>query len=208
VYGDTSDLPVTEQHKIQKAESPYGTTKILCEALIDDFALHKNLKGVHLRYFNPVGAHPSSKIGELPLDVPNNLVPYITQTAAGIREKLTVFGDDYNTKDGTCIRDYIHVVDLARAHVKALVYSKKMEQGTAVFNVGTGNGHSVLEVINSFEKVSGKQLPYAIGPRRPGDVEQIWADTAHAEKELGWKADFKLDDMMRDAWAWQENLNM
>ncbi|MFT5818147.1 MAG: UDP-glucose 4-epimerase, partial [Lentimonas sp.] len=166
VYGAATDLPVTESTQIQKAESPYGTTKILGEEIINDFAKHKEFKSILLRYFNPVGAHPSAKIGELPLGVPNNLVPYITQTAAGLRKELTVFGDDYNTEDGTCVRDYIHVVDLAKAHVKALSYCDEMSQRVDVFNVGTGKGNTVLEVINTFEQVNGVKLNYKVGPRR------------------------------------------
>ena len=207
VYGAATDLPVTENTLIQKAESPYGTTKILGEDIINDFAKHKDFKSILLRYFNPVGAHPSAKIGELPLGVPNNLVPYITQTAAGIREKLTVFGDDYNTEDGTCVRDYIHVVDLAKAHVKALSYCDKMSQSLDVFNLGTGKGNTVLEVINTFEKVNGVKLNYTIGQRRGGDIEQIYADTTKVNNLLGWSAQYDIADMMKHAWAWQQGLD-
>lgn len=207
VYGAATDLPVTESTQIQKAESPYGTTKILGEDIINDFAKHKDFKSILLRYFNPVGAHPSAKIGELPLGVPNNLVPYITQTAAGIREKLTVFGDDYNTEDGTCVRDYIHVVDLAKAHVKALSYCDKMSQSLDVFNLGTGKGNTVLEVINTFEKVNGVKLNYTIGQRRGGDIEQIYADTTKVNNLLGWSAKYDIGDMMKHAWAWQQGLS-
>ena len=207
VYGAATDLPVTENTLIQKAESPYGTTKILGEDIINDFAKHKDFKSILLRYFNPVGAHPSAKIGELPLGVPNNLVPYITQTAAGIREKLTVFGDDYNTEDGTCVRDYIHVVDLAKAHVKALSYCDKMSQSLDVFNLGTGEGNTVLEVINTFEKVNGVKLNYTIGQRRGGDIEQIYADTTKVNNLLGWSAKYDIGDMMKHAWAWQQGLS-
>ena len=207
VYGASTDLPVTESTQIQKAESPYGTTKILGEEIINDFAKHKGFKSILLRYFNPVGAHPSAKIGELPLGVPNNLIPYITQTAAGIREKLTVFGDDYNTEDGTCVRDYIHVVDLAKAHVKALSYCDKMSQNVDVFNVGTGKGNTVLEVINTFEKVNGVKLNYTIGSRRGGDIEQIYADTTKVNNLLGWSAKYDIGDMMKHAWAWQQGLS-
>ena len=207
VYGAATDLPVTENTLIQKAESPYGTTKILGEDIINDFAKHKDFKSILLRYFNPVGAHPSAKIGELPLGVPNNLVPYITQTAAGIREKLTVFGDDYNTEDGTCVRDYIHVVDLAKAHVKALSYCDKMSQSLDVFNLGTGKGNTVLEVINTFEKVNGVKLNYTIGQRRGGDIEQIYADTTKVNNLLGWSAKYDIGDMMKHAWAWQQGLS-
>lgn len=207
VYGAATDLPVTENTLIQKAESPYGTTKILGEDIINDFAKHKDFKSILLRYFNPVGAHPSAKIGELPLGVPNNLVPYITQTAAGIREKLTVFGDDYNTEDGTCVRDYIHVVDLAKAHVKALSYCDKMSQSLDVFNLGTGKGNTVLEVINTFEKVNGVKLNYTIGQRRGGDIEQIYADITKVNNLLGWSAKYDIGDMMKHAWAWQQGLS-
>jgi UDP-glucose 4-epimerase len=207
VYGAATDLPVTESTQIQKAESPYGTTKILGEEIINDFAKHKEFKSILLRYFNPVGAHPSAKIGELPLGIPNNLIPYITQTAAGIREQLTVFGDDYATEDGTCVRDYIHVVDLAKAHVKALSYCDKMSQRVDVFNVGTGKGNTVLEVINTFEKVNGVKLNYKVGPRRGGDIEQIYADTTKVNNLLGWSARYGIADMMKHAWAWQKGLD-
>ncbi|MGB0850584.1 MAG: UDP-glucose 4-epimerase GalE [Bacteroidia bacterium] len=206
VYGATTDLPVTEATAIQKAESPYGTTKILCEDIITDYAKHKDFNAILLRYFNPVGAHPSALIGELPTGVPNNLVPYITQTAAGIRKELTVHGDDYSTKDGTCIRDYIHVVDLAKGHVKALNYSIGMSESVDVFNVGTGNGNTVLEVIQAFEKVNDLKLAYKIGPRRGGDIEQIWADTTKVNATLGWNASYGIEDMMQHAWAWQKGL--
>lgn len=207
VYGAATDLPVTESTLIQKAESPYGTTKILGEDIINDFAKHKDFKSILLRYFNPVGAHPSAKIGELPLGVPNNLIPYITQTAAGIRKQLTIFGDDYATEDGTCVRDYIHVVDLAKAHVKALSYCDKMSQGVDVFNVGTGKGNTILEVINTFEQVNGVKLNYKVGPRRGGDVEQIYADTTKVNNLLGWSAQYGIADMMKHAWAWQKGLD-
>lgn len=206
VYGATKDLPVTEESPIQKAESPYGTTKIICEEIIEDYAKVKPFNAILLRYFNPVGAHPSSLIGELPVGVPNNLVPYITQTAAGIREQLTVHGNDYNTPDGTCIRDYIHVVDLAKAHVKALQYSESMQQRIDVFNVGTGNGNTVLDILTTFEKANNVKLNYRIGPRRPGDVEQIWADTTKVNEVLGWQAQYGLADMMHHAWKWQQTL--
>ena len=207
VYGVAKELPVTESTVIQSAESPYGTTKILCEDLIRDYIRHKEFKSILLRYFNPAGAHPSALIGELPLGVPNNLIPYITQTAAGIREQLTVYGNDYATDDGTCIRDYIHVVDLAKAHVKALKYSVKMNKRLEVFNVGTGNGNTVLEVIQAFESVNNLKLPYTIGPRREGDVEQIWADTTKVNSELGWEAQYDIHDMMRHSWQWQKSLS-
>jgi len=206
VYGAATDLPVTENTLIQKAESPYGTTKILGEDIIQDFAKHKAFKSILLRYFNPVGAHPSAQIGELPLGVPSNLIPFVTQTAAGIRAQLTVYGDDYATLDGTCIRDYIHVVDLAKAHVKALKYADEMTKSVDVFNVGTGNGTTVLEVIRAFENINGIKLNYKIGPRRPGDVEQIWADTSKVTEALGWKPQYGIEDMMKHAWAWQQGL--
>jgi UDP-glucose 4-epimerase len=159
-----------------------------------------------LRYFNPVGAHPTAQIGELPLGVPSNLIPFVTQTAAGIRAQLTVYGDDYATIDGTCIRDYIHVVDLAKAHVKALNYADEMNKSVDVFNVGTGNGTTVLEVIRAFENINGIKLNYKIGPRRPGDIEQIWADTTKVSEALGWKPQYGVEDMMKHAWAWQQGL--
>lgn len=206
VYGDTDRSPVDESTPIAKAASPYGNTKIICEDILQDRSAVSELRVVSLRYFNPIGAHTSALIGELPLGVPNNLVPYITQTAAGIREELTVFGDDYKTTDGTCIRDYIHVVDLAKAHVAALARFGKMEDAFEVFNLGTGNGNSVLEVIKTFEKVNGSKLNYRIGPRRAGDVEQIWASTQKANEILGWKAESSLEDMLRTAWDWQRSL--
>lgn len=206
VYGAATDLPVTEDTLIQKAESPYGTTKILGEDIIQDFAKHKAFKSILLRYFNPVGAHPTAQIGELPLGVPSNLIPFVTQTAAGIRAQLTVYGDDYATIDGTCIRDYIHVVDLAKAHVKALNYADEMNKSVDVFNVGTGKGTTVLEVIRAFENINGIKLNYKIGPRRPGDIEQIWADTTKVSEALGWKPQYGVEDMMKHAWAWQQGL--
>ena len=207
VYGDTSLSPIDETHKRSKAISPYGTTKIICEEILEDCATFTPLKVVSLRYFNPVGAHESSLIGELPIGVPNNLVPYITQTAAGIRPELTVFGKDYPTPDGTNIRDFIHVVDLADAHVRSLSFSLEHDFEFEVFNLGTGKGHSVLEVIKSFEKVSGKRLNYSFGPRRAGDVVQIWAKPDKAKSELGWTAERNLDQMMLSAWEWQQSLD-
>lgn len=208
VYGQPEVLPVTESTPRQEAESPYGNTKKICEDILVDYVKSKpGIRVISLRYFNPVGAHPSAKIGELPLGVPANLVPYITQVAAGIREKLTVFGDDYDTPDGSCVRDYIHVVDLADAHVKALGFLKEQETNFYdVFNVGTGNGNTVLEVIHAFEKVSGVKLNYQIGPRRPGDVVKTWADTTKINQVLGWKAKYSLEDSMRDSWNWQKGL--
>jgi UDP-glucose 4-epimerase len=208
VYGQPEVLPVTETTPRQDAESPYGNTKKICEDILVDFVKSKpGIRVVALRYFNPVGAHPSAKIGELPLGVPANLVPFITQTAAGIREKLTVFGDDYDTPDGSCVRDYIHVVDLADAHVKTLSYLQNQEDNFYdVFNVGTGEGNTVLEVIHAFEKVNGVKLNYVIGPRRTGDVIKTWADTTKINQVLGWHAQYSLEDSMRDSWNWQKSL--
>lgn len=209
VYGQPEKLPVNENSPILPAESPYGNTKQISEEIIrDTVKSNKNLNAISLRYFNPVGAHVSAKIGELPLGVPNNLVPFITQTAAGIRGQLSVFGSDYNTPDGTAIRDYIHVVDLALAHVIAVerMLGKKQKSAYELFNLGTGNGSSVLEVINAFESATGVKLNYRIVDRRPGDIEQVWADTTYANKELGWKATRDLNDMMASAWKWQQHL--
>ena len=209
VYGQPDVLPVTEQSPIKTAESPYGRTKQFCEDIISDHvASGADIGAVILRYFNPVGAHESALIGELPLGAPENLVPYITQTAVGLREQLTVFGDDYETPDGTCIRDYIHVVDLADAHVKALEWIDRQPSRPLreVFNVGTGRGSSVLEVIQAFEKATGKSLNYKIGPRRPGDVVQTYADVSKSTRELGWQAKRGILDAMRDAYRWQEGL--
>lgn len=208
VYGQPEVLPVTEATPRQDAESPYGNTKKICEDILVDFVKSKaGIRVVALRYFNPVGAHPSAKIGELPLGVPANLVPFVTQVVAGIREKLTVFGDDYDTVDGSCVRDYIHVVDLADAHVKTLSFLQDQEVDFYdVFNVGTGNGNTVLEVIHAFEKVNGVKVNYVIGPRRPGDVVKTWADTTKINKVLGWEAQYSLEDSMRDSWNWQKGL--
>ncbi len=209
VYGQPDTLPVTEDAPVKPAESPYGNTKQICEEIIRDTChVEKNINAIALRYFNPVGAHESALIGELPLGVPANLVPFITQTAAGIRQQLSVFGDDYNTPDGSCIRDYIHVVDLAKAHVVALqrMTDGKQKSNYEFFNIGTGNGYSVLEVIKAFEKVTGQKLNYKIVDRRPGDIEQIWADTRIANEELGWAAEKGIDEMMLSAWKWQEGL--
>ena len=209
VYGQPEKLPVTEQSPILPAESPYGNTKQISEEIIRD-TLHSNekLNAISLRYFNPVGAHESAEIGELPLGVPANLVPYITQTAAGMRESLSVFGEDYNTPDGTAIRDYIHVVDLAKAHVVAVgrMLDKKQKESYEVFNLGTGNGFSVLEAIKAFEASTGQKLNYKIVGRRAGDIEQVWADTTIANNELGWKAELDLKTMMGSAWKWQQRL--
>ncbi len=205
VYGQPDELPVRETSPIKPAISPYGNTKQMAEEMITDTTRVSDLKAILLRYFNPIGAHHTALIGELPLGVPNNLVPFITQTAIGIRPKLLVFGDDYPTSDGTCIRDYIHVVDLAKAHIAAL---ERMAQGRSeaaceIFNVGTGKGSTVLEVIAAFEKVSGRKLNYEITGRRTGDVDQVWADTTKANSVLGWKAQKSLDDMMLSAWNWE-----
>ncbi|MEK9600864.1 MAG: UDP-glucose 4-epimerase GalE [Bacteroidota bacterium] len=207
VYGIAEDLPVTEDTPIKSAESPYGTTKIIGEEIIQDYAKHKNIKTILLRYFNPVGAHPSAQIGELPNGIPSNLVPYITQTAAGIREQLVIHGNDYNTSDGTCIRDYIHVVDLAKAHVKAMTFADKMSSSVDVFNVGTGNGSTVLEVVQAFEERCNVPLNYRIGPRRDGDVEQIFADTQKINQVLQWQAEYDLYDMLYHAWMWQKSIS-
>lgn len=207
VYGQADELPITENAPIKVAESPYGNTKQIGEEIIRDTCkIAPHLKAIALRYFNPIGAHESAKIGELPLGVPQNLVPFITQTAIGIREQLSVFGNDYPTPDGTCIRDYIHVVDLAKAHVIALKRLLKNQNASnyEVFNLGTGKGSSVLEVIKSFEKVSGKTLNYKIVDRRKGDVISAYADTQKANEELGWKAELSLDDAMRSAWKWEQ----
>lgn len=205
VYGQPEELPVSENAPIQKAMSPYGNTKQISEEIITDTLHSSKLKAILLRYFNPIGAHESAKIGELPLGVPNNLVPFITQTAIGIREQLKVFGEDYDTPDGTPIRDYIHVVDLAKAHVIAVsrMLDKKNKKNLEIFNLGTGNGYSVLEVINSFEKVTGQKLNYKIVDRRPGDVTEVWADTKFANEELGWKAEKGIDEMNLSAWKWE-----
>lgn len=208
VYGQPDELPVAENAPIQMAMSPYGNTKQISEEVIQDTAKVTNVNAILLRYFNPIGAHESSLIGELPLGVPNNLVPFITQTAIGLRKELSVFGEDYNTPDGTAIRDYIHVVDLAKAHVIAVnrLIGEKQKKKVEIFNLGTGNGFSVLEVVNSFEKVSGEKLNYKIVERRAGDVEQVFADTKFANDELGWKAEKTLDEMMLTAWNWEKAL--
>ncbi len=208
VYGSPDVLPVTELAPVKPAESPYGNTKQVNESILRDcIASGAQIKGIALRYFNPIGAHDSGLIGELPLGVPNNLMPFITQTAYGIREQLSVFGDDYNTPDGSCIRDYIHVVDLAKAHIVAIerLIENKHKNSFEIFNIGTGNGFSVFEVIKSFEKTAGLKLNYKVAPRRAGDIEQIWADTNIGNNELGWKAERTLDDMTLSAWMWEQN---
>lgn len=208
VYGNSTELPVTEDTPLQKPESPYGHTKQMGEDMIRFFCkANPGFRAVMLRYFNPVGAHMSGKIGELPLNKPNNLTPIITQTAVG-KNKLTVFGNSFDTRDGYCIRDYIHVTDVANAHLKALDYlvQNKQKSNLSLFNLGTGNGVSVLEVIQSFEKMSGKKLDYTVGPPRDGDVVAVYANNHLAKKELGWEVEFSLDDMMLSAWKWQQHL--
>lgn len=208
VYGQADRMPITEEAPIKEAMSPYGNTKQIGEEIIKDVSKVSGINSVLLRYFNPVGAHPSANIGELPLGVPLNLVPFITQTAIGIREQLSVFGDDYPTPDGTCIRDYIHVVDLARAHVTALkrLINKQNKTKVETFNLGTGTGNSVLEVINAFERVSGEKLNYRIAGRREGDVIEAYADTTKANNILGWKAQLTLDDALASAWKWEQKI--
>lgn len=208
VYGDPDSLPVSELAPIKKALSPYGNTKQICENIITDTVKISDLQSILLRYFNPIGAHASALIGELPLGVPNNLVPYITQTAIGKRPLLSVFGNDYPTPDGTCIRDYIHVVDLAKAHVIAMdrLIENNNKTNLEIFNLGTGKGYSVLEVINAFEKVSGLKLNYKIVERRAGDVPQIFSDCKLANNELGWKANLGLEEMLDSSWKWENQL--
>lgn len=208
VYGQPDKLPVTEEAPLKKPESPYGNTKRVMEDIIRDTVGSSALRAILLRYFNPIGAHGSAEIGESPTGIPDNLVPYITQTAIGKRDYLRIFGDDYDTPDGTPIRDYIHVVDLAKAHVVALkrLLDKKNKKDCEVFNLGTGRGYSVLEAIKAFEKVSGVDLKYKIVDRRPGDIVKVWADTGLANNELGWKAEKGLEDMMRTAWNWELKL--
>lgn len=209
VYGQADELPISEMAPVKPAESPYGNTKQIGEEIIADTCrVHTGLKAIALRYFNPIGAHDSAKIGELPIGVPQNLVPFITQTAAGMRDQLSVFGNDYPTSDGTCVRDYIHVVDLAKAHVIALqrLLSDSNKTNYETFNVGTGTGSTVLQVIESFERVSGEKLNYKYAPRRQGDVVQAFADTSQANAELGWQAELDLDDALRSAWKWEKQL--
>ena len=211
VYGqpDADHLPVNEDAPIQKALSPYGNTKQINEEIIRDEAhADADLRAILLRYFNPIGAHPSALIGELPLGVPQNLLPFVTQTAAGIRKELKVFGDDYNTPDGSCIRDYIYVVDLAKAHVKAVerMLSGRSAEQVEVFNLGTGRGLSVLEIVRTFIEVTGVNLPYQIVGRREGDIEQVWADPKRANEVLGWRADTPTEDILASAWKWQCHL--
>lgn len=209
VYGEPEQLPVTEKSPRQSATSPYGNTKQMCEDFLRDcVAAYDGMKGIALRYFNPIGAHPSALIGELPNGVPNNLVPYITQTASGKRACLSIFGNDYPTPDGTCLRDYIDIVDLARAHVCAVarMLDGRMKERYEIFNIGTGTPVSVLELVNSFEKVNNLKLNYKFAPRRSGDVTAIWADPTRANEELGWKAGRSVDETLAAAWAWEKNL--
>ncbi len=208
VYGEAKKLPITENEITKPAKSPYGNTKQICEEIIKESSIAYNLKTIALRYFNPIGAHPSGKIGELPIGVPQNLVPFITQSAAGIRGELNVFGDDYPTADGTAIRDYIHVVDLAQAHIKALerLLNNENEYSSETFNLGTGKGSSVLEVIKAFELATGEKLDYNVVGRRKGDVVSAYADTNLVEVTLGWKSKKTLVDALKDAWRWQKNL--
>lgn len=208
VYGQAKELPITEDAPVVAAMSPYGNTKQIGEEVLQDAITAHGFNVAALRYFNPIGAHPSAKIGELPIGVPLNLVPYVTQTAIGIREQLLVFGDDYETRDGTCIRDYIHVVDVAKAHVIAVerLVAQKNETNFEIFNLGTGQGSTVLEVIQSFEKVSGQKLNYKIVERRAGDVTAAYADTTKANEVLGWKSEKTLDQAMEDAWRWEQTI--
>lgn len=209
VYGQADKMPITESAPVKQAESPYGNTKQMGEEIISDTCkVNANLNAIALRYFNPMGAHPSVEIGELPIGVPQNLMPYITQTGAGLREQLSVFGGDYPTSDGTCVRDYIYVVDLAKAHVLALkrLLEGKNSANYEVFNVGTGKGSTVLEAIQSFERVSGKKLNYKIVDRREGDITSAYADTTKANEVLGWKSQYSLDEAMKSAWDWEQKI--
>ncbi len=209
VYGEPDVQPVTEQTPRKEATSPYGNTKSMSEDILRDSATtYDGIKGIALRYFNPIGAHPSALIGELPRGVPQNLVPFITQTAAGLREQLSIFGDDYPTTDGTCVRDYIDVVDLAKAHVVAVsrLIEDKNKSDYEIFNIGTGNGLSVLELVKRFEAVNNLKLNYKIAPRRAGDIIAIWADPTLANEELGWSAERSIDDTLASAWAWERHI--
>ena len=209
VYGQAEQLPIKEEEPLKESESPYGNTKQICEEIIKDSCkAYNNLKAISLRYFNPIGAHPSNEIGELPIGKPQNLVPFITQTAIGKYNELTIFGNNYSTEDGTCVRDYIHVVDLAKAHIKSLekLSGNKSISKYDVFNIGTGKGVSVLQVIKSFEKVSNKKLNYIIGPKRKGDVSQAYADTTKANIILNWKTELSLDQAILSAWEWEKKI--
>lgn len=209
VYGQPDILPVTEEAPIKPAVSPYGNTKQICEEIIQD-TIHSNLqyKGIILRYFNPIGAHPSAEIGELPNGVPNNLLPFVTQTAIGLRKELKVFGNDYNTPDGTCIRDYINIIDLAKAHVVSVkrLLENVNDKPVEIFNIGTGKGLSVLDIVHTFEKVNNIKVPYQIAGRREGDIEQVWADPTLANKVLGWKALETVENTLKSAWTWERKL--
>ena len=207
VYGQPDKIPVTESAPFKKPESAYGATKQVCERILEDeVRARKELKAISLRYFNPIGAHPSGLIGELPIGTPNNLVPFITQTAIGKREKLTIFGSDYNTVDGTCVRDFIHVVDLAQAHVVALQKMKVLPSGVVALNLGSGKPSTVLELVNSFVRVTGVKVNYTIGPRRPGDIEKVYADPQKSFELLNWKTRLTTEDALRDAWNWEQKL--
>jgi UDP-glucose 4-epimerase len=207
VYGQPDEVPVKETAPFKEAESPYGATKQICERILSD-AARSGFRIISLRYFNPIGAHPSSELGELPVGIPTNLVPYITQTAAGVRKSLTVFGDDYDTPDGSCVRDFIHVVDLARAHMVAMEFLAAKEEGSLfeAFNLGTGKGVSVLDLVTIFERVTGVKLQYVIGPRRPGDVEKVYADPTRSTKVLGWRPLFSIEDSLIHAWQWEKKV--
>ncbi|MBK3515985.1 UDP-glucose 4-epimerase GalE [Carboxylicivirga marina] len=209
VYGQPDVLPVTEETPRKEAESPYGNTKAICEDIMRDYTKsNEKVNCIALRYFNPIGAHPTALIGELPVGVPNNLVPFITQTAAGLRDELSIFGDDYDTEDGTAIRDYINVVDLAKAHVVAIdrMLNGKSKANYEYFNVGTGAGYSVMQLVKSFIEVNKVDLKYKIVDRRAGDIEKIWADTSYGNNELGWKAEKTLEETLASAWAWEKNV--
>ena len=209
VYGQPEKLPVAEDSPLQPAASPYGNTKKIGEEIIRDATLTgNNIRAISLRYFNPIGAHPTSLIGEIPKGIPENLVPYMTQTGIGLRDELKVFGNDYNTPDGSCIRDYLHVCDLANAHLVAVkrLIENSNKKNFEVFNLGTGKGVSVFEAIDSFERISGQKLNYRIMGRREGDIEKIWADPSFANSELGWKTRYSLDDAMRSAWEWEKKI--
>jgi UDP-glucose 4-epimerase len=208
VYGQAEQMPITEDSSVQAAMSPYGNTKQIGEEIITDVTKVSNINAILLRYFNPIGSHPSAEIGELPLGVPQNLVPFITQTGIGLRQELSVYGDDYSTPDGTAVRDYIHVVDLAKAHVIAMqrLLNKKNQDKVETFNLGTGTGSSVLEVIHAFEKVSGQKLPYKIVARREGDITEAYANTHKANNVLGWKAQSSLEEAMASAWKWEQKI--
>jgi UDP-glucose 4-epimerase len=209
VYGEAEELPVTEATERKPATSAYGNTKQMCEDILRDAtAAYPEIKGIALRYFNPIGAHPSALIGELPRGVPQNLVPYITQTAAGVRECLSIFGDDYPTEDGSCLRDYIDIVDLAKAHVAAInrMVEGKNKCGYEIFNVGTGRAVSVFELVKTFERVNNLKLNYRVAPRRAGDVVAVWADTTLANEELGWRAERSLEQTLQSAWEWEKRV--